>query len=296
MFTKGTGTAVVTPFTENNEIDYGSFGSFLNFQIESGVDALIVLGTTGEAPSVSSEERENIISFAVELSNGRVPIVIGTGSNSTDHTIETSQQAMSLGADGVLVVTPYYNKPTQEGLYQHYSQIAKNVDGPIIIYNVPGRTGGNILPSTVLRCAEFENITGIKEASGDMKQIDTLIRQIKKIRPDFSVFSGNDDQAFHLVCSGGDGVISVLSNAMPSETVEMINATLEGDLQKARELHLRMLPMMKNLFAETNPIPVKYAVSRLGYCRNSLRLPLVQATGNAERLVDEAMKESGTKV
>jgi len=129
-----------------------------------------------------------------------------------------------------------------------------------------------------------------------MKQIDTLIRQIKKIRPDFSVFSGNDDQAFHLVCSGGDGVISVLSNAMPSETVEMINATLEGDLQKARELHLRMLPMMKNLFAETNPIPVKYAVSRLGYCRNSLRLPLVQATGNAERLVDEAMKESGTKV
>jgi 4-hydroxy-tetrahydrodipicolinate synthase len=296
MFTKGTGTAVVTPFTEDNRVDYESFAKFLEFQIKSGVDALIVLGSTGEAPAIEPDERNEIISFAVRQADGRVPIIIGTGSSSTTHTIEMSRQALSLGADGVMVVTPYYNKPTQEGLYQHYAAVAGNIDGPLIIYNVPGRTGSNILPQTVLRCAEIENITGIKEASGDLKQIDSLIRQIRKRRPEFSVFSGNDDQTFHLVCSGGDGVISVVANVMPAETSQMINATLEGDLGKAAELHLRLFPLMKDLFIETNPIPVKYAVSRLGYCRNSLRLPLVTASEKAVSVIEKAMEESGTRL
>jgi len=296
MFTKGTGTAVVTPFTEDNRVDYESFAKFLEFQINGGVDALIVLGTTGEAPAIEPDEREEVIRFAVRQANRRVPVIIGTGSNSTTHTIEMSRQALSLGANGVLVVTPYYNKPTQEGLYQHYAAVAGNIDGPLIIYNVPGRTGSNILPETVLRCAEIENITGIKEASGDLKQIDSLIRQIRKSRPEFAVFSGNDDQAFHLVCSGGDGVISVVANVMPAETSQMINATLEGDLGKAAELHLRLFPLMKDLFVETNPIPVKYAVSRLGYCRNSLRLPLVPASEKAVAVIEKAMEESGTRL
>lgn len=282
---RGTGTAMITPFREK-EVDYDNFGRFIDFQIDNGVNALIVLGTTGEAPSVSEAERERIVSFAVKKVAGRVPVIIGAGSNSTVHTIETSKQAFGLGADGVLIVTPYYNKPTQEGLYRHYREVAENIGGPLVIYNVPGRTGCNMLPATVLRCAEIENIAGIKEASGNMAQVDQLIRDVKKLRPDFKVYSGNDDQAFHLVCSGGDGVVSVLSNVKPRETSEMMNATLEGDLEKGRRLHMDLFPLMRDLFAETNPIPVKYAVSRMGYCENLLRLPLVQASPETEELID----------
>ena len=282
---RGTGTAMITPFREK-EVDYDNFGRFINFQIDNGVNALIVLGTTGEAPSVSEAERERIVSFAVKKVAGRVPVIIGAGSNSTVHTIETSKQAFGLGADGVLIVTPYYNKPTQEGLYRHYREVAENIGGPLVIYNVPGRTGCNMLPATVLRCAEIENIAGIKEASGNMAQVDQLIRDVKKLRPDFKVYSGNDDQAFHLVCSGGDGVVSVLSNVKPRETSEMMNATLEGDLEKGRGLHMNLFPLMRDLFVETNPIPVKYAVSRMGYCENLLRLPLVRASHETEELID----------
>lgn len=289
---RGTGTAIVTPF-RGSEVDFDSMGKFIDFQIENGVNALIVLGTTGEAPSISVPEREDIISFAVKRAAKRVPIIVGTGSNSTTHTIEMSSQAIDLGADGVLVVTPYYNKPTQEGLFQHYREVANNITGPLIIYNVPGRTGSNILPDTVIRCSEIENIVAVKEASGDMIQVDLLIRKMRTVRPDFRIFSGNDDQAFHLVCSGGDGVISVLSNVMPAETSEMINATLEGNISRGRELHMRLFPLMRDLFIETNPIPVKYAVSRLGYCDNLLRLPLVPASENAMKKIESAMTECG---
>ncbi len=289
----GTGTAVVTPF-KNGKVDYESFGKFLDFQINGGVDFLVVLGTTGEAPAVSMTEREEIIRFAVKTAQGRVPVVIGTGSNSTEVAIELSNQALSLGADGVLVVTPYYNKPPQEGLYQHFSTIASRINGGrLIIYNVPGRTGINILPDTVLRLAEIKNIVGIKEASGDEAQVDYLIRKMQKQRPDFLILSGNDDQAFHLVNAGGDGVISVLSNVAPREMSTMIRFALDGNIEKARELHLRLFPLMKGLFCETNPIPVKYAVSSLEYCENELRLPLVPASQKAMTVVDEAMKESG---
>jgi len=295
MIFRGTGTAVVTPF-RNGQVDYPAFENFIEFQINNGVDALIVLGTTGEAPSINPKERAAIISLAVRVSDNRVPVIVGTGSNSTEHTVEMSREALDLGAHGVLVVTPYYNKPTQEGLFRHYKKVASSIEGPLIIYNVPGRTGSNILPETVIRCAEVENIVAVKEASGDMIQVDRLIRLVRKERPDFAVYSGNDDQAFHLVCSGGDGVISVLSNVMPAETSEMISKTLEGDLEGGRMMHFRLFPLMRDLFVETNPIPVKYAVSKLGHCENELRLPLVPASERAILLIDDALRECGAKI
>jgi 4-hydroxy-tetrahydrodipicolinate synthase len=291
----GTGTAVVTPFKEGG-VDFESFGRFLNWQIENGVEFLVVLGTTGESPTVTAAERAEIITFAVKAAAGRVPVVIGTGTNSTASTIALSQQAEGLGADGVLVVTPYYNKPTQEGLYQHFKAVGAAIKIPLIVYNVPGRTGTNILPETVHRLSRLLNVAGIKEAAGDVAQIDTLVRLIKKDRPDFAVLSGNDDQAFHLVNSGGDGVISVLSNVMPRETSDMIRLALAGEVEKARELHHRMFPLMKNLFVEANPIPVKYAVNRLGLCRNELRLPLVPATEKCMAVIDESLKECGVSL
>ena len=291
----GTGTAVVTPFKEGG-VDFESFGRFLNWQIEGGVEFLVVLGTTGESPTVTADERAEIITFAVKTAAGRVPVVIGTGTNSTANTIALSQQAEALGADGVLVVTPYYNKPTQEGLYQHFKAVAAAIRIPLIVYNVPGRTGTNILPETVRRLSRLLNVAGIKEAAGDVAQIDTLVRLIKKDRPDFAILSGNDDQAFHLVNSGGDGVISVLSNVMPRETSDMIRLALAGEVEKARELHHRMFPLMKNLFMESNPIPVKYAVNRLGFCRNELRLPLVPASEKCMAVIDESLKECGVSL
>ena len=291
----GTGTAVVTPFKEGG-VDFESFGRFLNWQIENGVEFLVVLGTTGESPTVTADERAEIITFAVRTAAGRVPVVIGTGSNSTAGAVALSQQAEALGADGVLVVTPYYNKPTQEGLYQHFKAVGAAIKIPLIVYNVPGRTGTNILPETVHRLSRLLNVAGIKEAAGDVAQIDTLVRLIKKDRPDFAVLSGNDDQAFHLVNSGGDGVISVLSNVMPRETSDMIRLALAGEVEKARELHHRMFPLMKNLFMESNPIPVKYAVNRLGLCRNELRLPLVPATEKCMAVIDESLKECGVSL
>jgi len=291
----GTGTAVVTPFKEGG-VDFESFGRFLNWQIEGGVEFLVVLGTTGESPTVTADERAEIITFAVKTAAGRVPVVIGTGTNSTANTIALSQQAEALGADGVLVVTPYYNKPTQEGLYQHFKAVAASIRIPLIVYNVPGRTGTNILPETVRRLSRLLNVAGIKEAAGDVAQIDTLVRLIKKDRPDFAILSGNDDQAFHLVNSGGDGVISVLSNVMPRETSDMIRLALAGEVEKAREFHHRMFPLMKNLFMESNPIPVKYAVNRLGFCRNELRLPLVPASEKCMAVIDESLKECGVSL
>ncbi len=290
---EGVMTALVTPF-KNGSIDYGSYERLIEWQIASGVKGLLFLGTTGEAPSISIEEREEIIRFAVEKVRKRVPVVVGTGTNSTEKTIHMTKQAGELGADCALVVTPYYNKPVQEGLYQHYAAIAKSTSIPIIIYNVPSRTGVNILPETVVRLArDFKNIIGIKEASGNMAQIDMLILKLKDVREDFHVWSGNDDQAFHVMCSGGSGVVSVLSNVAPRETQQMCEKIANGDLSRARELHLKLFPLMKALFVETNPIPVKYAVSKLGYCENELRLPLVKASESTMKAVDEALNKAG---
>lgn len=290
---RGTGTALITPF-KKGRVDFESLERLVEFQIRNGVDFLVVLGTTGEATTISSTEKRKIIRFCVERVAGRIPIVVGTGSNCTQTTVELSHVALSLGADAVLIVTPYYNKPPQDGLYEHYRTVASRLgSGQIIIYNVPGRTGVNILPETVIRLAEIPNIVGIKEASGNQAQVDALIKNVKRTRQDFAVLSGNDDQAFHLVNAGGDGVISVLSNVAPKETSDMIRYTLQGKTEEARRLHLQLFPLMKGLFCETNPIPVKYAASKLGLCRNELRLPLIPASPKAMAEVDRAMEEGG---
>lgn len=289
---RGTGTALITPFRDGS-FDEAAYRKFIDFQIDGGVDSLIVLGTTGEAPAVTEQERIDIISCAVSHVNGRVPVIVGTGSNATPSTISMSLQAQELGADSVLVVTPYYNKPTQEGLYLHFKAVAQALSIPIIVYNVPGRTGGNILPETIARLLDIKNIAGVKEASGDMAQVDQLIRLVKPVRPDFKVYSGNDDQAFHLVCSGGDGIISVLSNVAPREMSFMVDRILAGDLEDAREEHLRLFPLMKGLFVESNPIPVKYGVARLGYCTEEIRLPLVPASKSTRERVDRDMDGLG---
>lgn len=289
---KGTGTAVVTPF-KSGEVDFEGYRRFVAFQLESGVNALIVLGTTGESPNVNERERSELIKIALKEADGKIPVIVGTGTNSTAKTIESSERALEEGADGVLVVTPYYNKPTQEGLYRHYAELATRLKGPLIIYNVPSRTGVNMLPETVLKCAKFENIAGVKEASGNQYQVDSLIKLLREANSHLKVWSGNDDQAFHLCCSGGDGVISVMSNVAPSQTVEMVEAVLAGDLDKARQLHLKLLPLMNALFIETNPIPVKYAVHLLGYCENELRLPLVELTEKGKETLRRVLKDCG---
>ncbi|WOL39964.1 4-hydroxy-tetrahydrodipicolinate synthase [Pyramidobacter sp. YE332] len=281
---RGTGTALITPF-RNGAVDFDALGELLDFQVENGVDALIVLGTTGEAATLTPAERDEVISFALRTVDGRIPVVIGTGTNNTASTVDLSRRAEELGADGALVVTPFYNKPNQEGLYRHFRTVAESVRIPVILYNVPGRTGVNLAPETVLRLAQIENIVGVKEASGNQYQCDSLIRSLQVVRPDFRVWSGNDDQAFHLVCGGGDGVISVLSNVLPAQTVAMIDAALGGDVTAARRLHLRLLPLMKDLFNESNPIPVKFAAGELGLCRDELRLPLVPAGERTRELV-----------
>jgi 4-hydroxy-tetrahydrodipicolinate synthase len=292
MIFKGTGTAIATPFTENG-IDYENFSRFIDWQIEQKVEFLLVLGTTGESPTILGAERDELIKFFIKKVNNRVPVVVGTSSNNTAVAIENSVNAQKLGANGALVVTPYYNKPTQEGLYQHFKAISDSISIPIIIYNVPGRTGVNILPETVLRLAELKNIVALKEAAGDQAQVDKLMRDIHKVRPDFCVLSGNDDSAFHLVNSGGQGVISVLSNIAPLATSTMIREALAGNVAKAREIHLKLFPLMKNLFMETNPIPVKYGVHKLGFCNNILRLPLVPATEKCRKQIDLDMQECG---
>jgi len=292
MIFKGTGTAIITPFNENG-IDYENFDRLIDWQIEQKVEFLLVLGTTGESPTILGTERDELIKFFIKKVNGRVPVVVGTSSNSTAVAIQNSVNAQKLGADGVLVVTPYYNKPSQEGLYQHFKAVSEAITIPLIIYNVPGRTGVNILPETVLRLADFKNIAALKEASGIQAQVDELLRKIHALRSDFSVLSGNDDQAFHLVNSGGQGVISVLSNIAPRQTSDMIREALAGNVAKARELHLRLFPLMKNLFMETNPMPVKYGTNKLGFCKNILRLPLVPASEKCCKQIDADMKECG---
>ncbi|MDR3265454.1 MAG: 4-hydroxy-tetrahydrodipicolinate synthase [Synergistaceae bacterium] len=290
MMFRGTGTALVTPFTKNG-IDYGNLGRLIDWQIDQKVEFLVVLGTTGESPAVLAEERGEIIRYSVARVKGRVPVVIGTGGNNTPHAVESSREAEELGADGILVVTPYYNKPSQEGLFRHFKTVAESVKIPMILYNVPGRTGVNLLPETVVRLTDVQNIVAVKEASGSQAQVDETIRRVRRARGDFSILSGNDDQAFHLVNAGGHGVVSVLSNIAPKETSDMVRAALAGRVVEARELHLKLFPLMKNLFMETSPMPVKYGVSRLGYCGNILRLPLVEASENCMAQINSDRKE-----
>ena len=270
----GCGTAIATPFNDDG-VNLKEFARLLESQIQNHVDAIIVCGTTGESSTMTKEEKIQIMKCAVEISNGRVPIIAGTGSNNTNQSVEMSKIAEEIGVDGLLIVTPYYNKTTQEGLIKHYEFIAKEVNLPIILYNVPSRTGLNISPSTCLEQSKINNIVAIKEASGNLSQV----AEIANLCGDnLAIYSGNDDQILPVLSLGGKGVISVLSNIEPQLTHDMVISFLEGNISKSIELQLKSIPLIKALFSEVNPIPVKAALNMIGYNFGTPRLPLVEMT------------------
>ncbi len=280
---RGLATALVTPFNESEEVDYETLKNLVEWQIQNGVDAIVPVGTTGESATLTEEEHYRVIETVIQQANGRITIIAGAGSNSTKKSIEHAKHAKELGADAILSITPYYNKPTQQGLYAHFAEIANAVDIPIIMYNVPGRTGVNMTAETTLKIAEeIPNVVGIKESSGNLVQVMEIIRN----RPDgFKVYSGDDSFAFPIILAGGDGVISVASNEVPDLMKQLVSACLNGELEKARELHYKLLPLMEANFIETNPIPVKSAMAMLGLIKEVYRLPLVKMSEkNKEKL------------
>lgn len=281
MIFKGTATALITPFTRDG-VDFESLDRILDDQLAGGVDAVVVLGTTGEPATMTMAEKRAVIEFAVKKLKGKLPVIVGTGANSTAAAVEMSVTAESLGADALLLVTPYYNKATQKGLIAHFTAVADAVHTPIICYNVPGRTGVNMLPATFAELAEHPNIAAIKEASGNMEQIEEAIR----LAGDKAVvYSGDDGITIPVMAMGGMGVISVVSNAAPRFTSEMTSAFLSGDLKKAAKMQLEMLPFVRAMFCEVNPIPVKKAMQLRGLCNGILRLPLTEMTAeNAAKL------------
>jgi 4-hydroxy-tetrahydrodipicolinate synthase len=271
MFT-GTGTALVTPFRTDGSLDEGTLRRLIQRQIDAGVDFLVPCGTTGESPTLTHEEHVRVVEIAVALAKGKVPVLAGAGGYNTAEVIAMARELAELGADGFLSVTPYYNKPTQEGLYQHYRAIAEAVPLPIIVYSVQGRTGVNIEPATVKRLAQIENIVGIKEASGNVSQMAAILNAVPE---DFIVLSGDDAITLPVISMGGRGVISVVSNEIPAEMSRLTRAALQGDFQTAREIHRRFHPLMEINFVESNPGPVKAAMAEMGLLEAVWRLPLV---------------------
>ena len=267
---EGAATALITPTTENG-VDYGALGRLIDWQIEKGIDALVIAGTTGEGKTLSDSEHREVLRFSAERIGGRVPMIAGTGSNDTSYAISLSRSACEAGADALLVVTPYYVKATQAGLVKMYSMIADAATKPLILYNVPSRTGVNIEPATYAALADHGNIAGIKEANSDISKIaDTAALTAGKL----DLYSGNDDQIVPILSLGGKGVISVLSNLLPAETSALCHKFFDGDAAGAAEMQLRYLPLIRALFSEVNPIPVKAAMAAMGYCENYLRMPL----------------------
>ena len=285
----GAGTALITPLNEKG-VDYEAFGRLINWQIEEGIDALIICGTTGEGSTLSDEEHKEVLEFALKTAAGRVTMIAGTGSNDTNYAIKLSQHACELGYDALLVITPYYNKATQNGLVAHFTAIADSATKPIIVYNVPSRTGVNIEPATYAKLAQHPNIRGIKEANGNISKI---VETFSLIGDGLDVYSGNDDQIVPLIACGGKGVISVLSNIMPKETALMCKKALSGDIAGAMEMQKAYLKLINLLFCEVNPIPVKAATAAMGFGENYLRLPLTKMTEANEAKLLEAMKEVG---
>jgi 4-hydroxy-tetrahydrodipicolinate synthase len=286
---KGSMVAIVTPF-RNGKVDEKAMGDLIEFQIKSGTDAIIPCGTTGESATLDYDEHYRVIEFTIEVVNKRVPVIAGTGANSTDETIMMTKKAKGFRTDGVLLVTPYYNKPTQEGLYQHYRKVAEEVDIPIVLYNVPGRTGVNMLPPTVARLSEIKNIVAIKEATGDMKQVSELIRLCGDR---IIVLSGDDFTTFPLLSLGGKGVISVTANVAPSDVAGMIDAFLNGKIDEARTFHYKLEPLNQAMFLETNPIPVKTALGMMGKCSDELRLPLCPMSDTNKEKLRKVLKDYG---
>lgn len=286
----GSGVAIVTPFNEDETINYPELKKLIEFQIENGTDAIVICGTTGEASTLTDEEQIDCVRYAVEVVNKRIPVIAGAGSNHTAHAIELAQGCEKAGADAVLLVTPYYNKTTQKGLIEHYKMIAESINIPIILYNVPSRTGLNITPKTCYELSKIENIVAIKEASGNISQVAEIAALCG---PDFDIYSGNDDQVLPLLSLGGKGVISVLANVAPRDTHDMVMSYLEGDTKRATKLQLDTLNLINALFCETNPIPVKAAVNLMGFNAGKCKMPLCSMEDkNFERL-KEAMKDYG---
>ena len=275
---RGCATALVTPFIDS-KIDYLAFENLIEYQIENGINAIVVLGTTGEAPTISEEERGEIISFAKDKIRNRVKLIVGTGTNSTESTVRYSKSAYSLGADALLCVSPYYNKPTYGGMVEHYKQIAKEVDLPIILYNVPSRTGVNIPISVYDALKDVENIVAIKEASANMGYFGEIK---EKYGDSFYLYTGNDDLTLCSLAMGGDGVISVVSNALPKEMTELCDSFFEGKIEKSLKIQLGLLKLIRELFWETNPVPIKELLSQLKMCKNEHRLPLFSSTRQKE--------------
>ncbi len=271
---KGAITALVTPM-KDGMVDEEKLRNLVEFQINNGISALVPCGTTGEAATLSYEEHMRVIEIVVEQSNKRVPVIAGTGSNSTHETIYLTEFAKKVGCDAALVVTPYYNKPTQKGLYEHFKAVADAVDIPIVLYNVPGRTSVNMLPDTVIKLSKIKNIVAVKEASGSLDQVSEIIAGVS---PDFDVLSGDDSLTIPMMALGAKGVISVASNIIPKEVSQMVDLWLKGDIAAARDLHLKLFPLFKGIFIETNPIPVKKALYLMGIIENDIRLPLVEMT------------------
>jgi 4-hydroxy-tetrahydrodipicolinate synthase len=287
---KGSIVAIVTPMNEDGSLDYGAFRALIDFHIEQGTDGIVVVGTTGESPTVDVAEHESLIQVAVEQAAGRIPIIAGTGANSTKEAIELASFSKNAGADASLSVVPYYNKPTQEGLYQHFKAIAEAVDMPHILYNVPGRTVADMHNDTVLRLAQIPNIVGIKDATGNIERGSDLLQRVPK---DFAVYSGDDASSLALILLGAHGTISVTANVAPKLLHEMCVAAFNGELAKAREINFRLLGLHRHLFVEANPIPVKWAVARLGKINNVSRLPLTLLTAASQGVVEDAMRKAG---
>lgn len=284
---KGCGTAICTPFSDNG-INYDALKSLLEFQISEGTDAIIVCGTTGEASTMSTEEKKSVIKFTVETVANRIPVIVGTGSNNTLSSIELTKYAEEVGANGALLVTPYYNKTTQAGLISHYTAIANSTKLPLILYNVPSRTGLNILPSTCLELSKIPNIVAIKEASGNISQVAEIAHLCKD---DLYIYSGNDDQLVPILSLGGIGVISVLSNVLPKYTHDMVNDYMNGNIKSAMRAQLDSLPLIKALFCEVNPIPVKEALNQIGYNFGTPRLPLVEMSASNKEILSKELKK-----
>lgn len=286
---KGCGTAISTPFNENG-VNYEEFGKLIEFQLKEGVDSIIVCGTTGESSTMSTKEKKEAIKFVVDIVAKRVPVIAGTGSNNTMSSIEMSKYAQGIGADGLLLVTPYYNKTTKKGLIAHFNAIAKQVTLPIIIYSVPSRTGMNIDPDTCYQLSKTDNIVAIKEASGDLSQIAKIA---KLCGDNLHIYSGNDDQILPILSLGGLGVISVLSNILPKDTHMMVEHFLNGNIKESTKLQLDTLPLINALFCEVNPIPIKAALNLMGYNFGIPRLPLIELSDEGKEKLEKEMKNYG---
>ncbi len=287
---KGSLVAIVTPMQEDGSLDLAVFRALIDFHIAEGTDAVVVVGTTGESPTVNVEEHELLIAEAVKHCAGRIPVIAGTGANSTQEAIELATFSKKAGADASLSVVPYYNKPTQEGLYLHFKAIAEAVDMPHILYNVPGRTGADMNNDTVLRLAQIGNVVGIKDATGNIERGSDLLQRAPE---DFAIYSGDDASTLALMLLGAHGAVSVTANVAPKLMHEMCAAALNGKVEKAREINFRLLGLHRNLFVEANPIPVKWAVARMGKMKNYLRLPLTPLSTGLQPAVEAAMRQAG---